>query len=393
MEIKKLTQCALVVFGVFLFAACGGGVGSSGGGSGGGTGSGGFNSTGFGFGFGETPDPNVELWRFVAGNDVTAPAVASDGTIYIGSVDNFLYAVNPDGSEKWKFRSTNGAAINIAPVIGSDGTIYFEDIVGTLYSMNPDGTVKWMLDSVGNGEIAVTEDDTIIVNTGAYNADGSIKWSRAVNNAVIDPHGTGRVYSSDLNVSAIDLANGLDSWVFNPDGAISYSPAIGEDKTLYFGDSDGVFYAVGQDGIERWRFNISGRVNTGTPVIAPDGSIYVLFSDGSGDERLYALASDGTLKWTFRVGLGSTAPVVGADGTVYITTNTMTALNPDGTIKWSVVTFRNGRASSAIDIDGTLLAPLRSTLFALDVETGGLASSAWPMRRQNLRNTAVIVAP
>jgi outer membrane protein assembly factor BamB len=31
------------------------------------------------------------------------PAIGADGTIYVGSWDYNLYAVKPDGSEKWKF--------------------------------------------------------------------------------------------------------------------------------------------------------------------------------------------------------------------------------------------------------------------------------------------------
>jgi outer membrane protein assembly factor BamB len=33
--------------------------------------------------------------------------VAADGTIYVGSEDNNLYAINPDGSQKWKFTTAD----------------------------------------------------------------------------------------------------------------------------------------------------------------------------------------------------------------------------------------------------------------------------------------------
>ena len=33
----------------------------------------------------------------------SSPAVGADGTIYVGSSDDNLYAVNPDGTQKWKF--------------------------------------------------------------------------------------------------------------------------------------------------------------------------------------------------------------------------------------------------------------------------------------------------
>ncbi|MDN5325305.1 MAG: hypothetical protein PWP02_1024, partial [Thermosipho sp. (in: thermotogales)] len=49
----------------------------------------------------------------------SSPAIGADGTIYVGSDDDYLYAINPDGSLKWKIYG-----INNSPAIDSDGTIY-----------------------------------------------------------------------------------------------------------------------------------------------------------------------------------------------------------------------------------------------------------------------------
>ena len=35
----------------------------------------------------------------------SSPAIASDGTIYVGSRDGYLYAINPDGTLKWKYQT------------------------------------------------------------------------------------------------------------------------------------------------------------------------------------------------------------------------------------------------------------------------------------------------
>jgi hypothetical protein len=58
------------------------------------------------------------------------PAVGLDGTIYIVFSDNHyinnLYAINPDGSLKWKFQlEDDDYNYDSSPVIGSDGTLYF----------------------------------------------------------------------------------------------------------------------------------------------------------------------------------------------------------------------------------------------------------------------------
>ena len=49
-----------------------------------------------------------EAWEIPSGPVATSPAVAPDGTVYYGTFDatsknNALYALNPDGSTKWRF--------------------------------------------------------------------------------------------------------------------------------------------------------------------------------------------------------------------------------------------------------------------------------------------------
>ena len=48
-------------------------------------------------GFGQTP--GAKLWELVTGGPISSsPALASDGTIYIGSNDGKLWAVNTNGT-------------------------------------------------------------------------------------------------------------------------------------------------------------------------------------------------------------------------------------------------------------------------------------------------------
>ena len=73
----------------------------------------------------------------------SSPAVGADGTIYVGSDDGNLYAVNPDGSQKWKwFETSFPYSVRSSPAVGADGTIYVgSDVV--LYAVNLDGSQKW----------------------------------------------------------------------------------------------------------------------------------------------------------------------------------------------------------------------------------------------------------
>ena len=100
--------------------------------------------------------PNgVEKWRFQFAGlpSSTAPAIASDGTIYVhmnGDEGNIaavekLYALRPDGSLKWVFKPNGDLAsytsyVQSSPAIGSDGTIYVGSMNTGLFAINPDGT-------------------------------------------------------------------------------------------------------------------------------------------------------------------------------------------------------------------------------------------------------------
>ena len=53
---------------------------------------------------------------------VSTPAVANTGTIYVGSLDNHLYAVSPSGIVLWRYNT--GDQVFSSPTIGPDGTIY-----------------------------------------------------------------------------------------------------------------------------------------------------------------------------------------------------------------------------------------------------------------------------
>ena len=94
--------------------------------------------------------PNGELyWKYRVGEDIcSSPALGQDGAIYVRGTTYYLYAVNPNGSEKWRLNLDSWEWNNNygGPVIDQDGTIYTYGKVGDsngLYAINPDKSVKW----------------------------------------------------------------------------------------------------------------------------------------------------------------------------------------------------------------------------------------------------------
>ena len=111
----------------------------------------------------------------------SSPAISDDGTIYIGG--DYLYAINKDGTLKWKFKlGTIGT--NSSPVIGKDGTIYI--IADKIYAINPDGTLKWQTsyesNYIQNSAPAVSNENIVFIYTGKYlysfDNNGNLRWKK-----------------------------------------------------------------------------------------------------------------------------------------------------------------------------------------------------------------------
>jgi outer membrane protein assembly factor BamB len=64
----------------------------------------------------------------------SSPAVGANGTIYVGSLDRNVYALNPDGTQKWKF--VTGGTVGSSPAVGADGTIYIGSNDHNVYALH-----------------------------------------------------------------------------------------------------------------------------------------------------------------------------------------------------------------------------------------------------------------
>jgi outer membrane protein assembly factor BamB/subtilisin family serine protease len=337
------------------------------------------------------------MWKFQTGYTVSSsPAVGSDETIYVGSYDNYLYAINPDGTQKWKFQT--GGGVYSSPAVGSDGTIYVGSNDYYLYAINPEGTLKWKFQT-GNGVYSspsIDSDGTIYVGSNDYylyaiNPDGTMKWEFQTGWGVsfspaIGSDGTIYVMSGD-NLYAIN-PDGTMKWEFQTGWGVSpaIGSAIGSDGTIYVGSVDKYLYAINPDGTMRWKFQTGGDVCS-SPAIGSDETIYV----GSYDKYLYAINPDGTQKWKFQTGDGvCSSPAIGSDGTIYVGSNDyyLYAINPNGTQEWKFQTGFYVFSSPAIGLDGTIyVGSYDYNLYAINSESFGLADSNWPKFHHDRQNT------
>jgi outer membrane protein assembly factor BamB len=345
------------------------------------------------------PPDTMSKWRFqlATGEDIylsSSPAIGPDGTIYVGSFDSSLYAVNPDGALKWRYLT--GSGVQSSPAIAADGTVYFGSDDKRLYSLNPDGTFRWryFLGSSVTSCPAIAADGTIYVGSYGYlyafNTDSTLKWFYVTGGIVrssptITADGTVYVGSENDYLYALN-PDGTLKWRYKTDGSIYQScPAIATDGTVYCGSDDKYVYALNPDGTRRWRYKTGDHVRS-SPAIAADGTVYF----GSQDNQLYALNPDGILRWKYKTGGDvRSSPAIAADGTIYVgsTDDCLYALGPDGTFKWRHETDGAVMSSPTIGPDGTVyFTSDDGYLYALK-GTSPLADSPWPKIHHDLRNT------
>lgn len=264
-------------------------------------------------------------------------AIGADGVLYFGRGDNKLYALNgADGTLRWQFRTfrpnfpEEGGQVISSPVLGADGTIYFgtapqfAEGVQALFAVNPDGIEKWHYPVQGDifGAPALGVDGTIYVGD----------RNRTVH-ALVDEGETYRVKWTFQSPQA--------DWYGAPsvgaDGTL-YIPAA---DVTGFCSAQARLFAL-QDGddhvTEKWVFTVPLTDTAGLAefhlALGPSHELYfsvasinnsqVLPCGGLADRgALYALTDSGTtpaLLWTYTSttmsGISGTA--VDATGTIYV---------------------------------------------------------------------------
>jgi outer membrane protein assembly factor BamB len=75
-----------------------------------------------------------ERWRYSTGLVLSSPAVSADDTVFVGSSDGNMYALDGHSGQP-RFVVSVGSAVNSSPAIGSDGTVYFSADDGNLWAV------------------------------------------------------------------------------------------------------------------------------------------------------------------------------------------------------------------------------------------------------------------
>ena len=258
-------------------------------------------------------------WAFPTGNRVISSPVMQGGTLYFGSDDGNVYAVDAaTGRQVWK-RATKGPVPGTPAVAGD--TLYVGSYDGHFYALNAaTGATRWKFNTGGERHFEAKNLHGMTPANQTFFDPYDIYLSSpvVVGDSVFFGSGDGHLY-------ALDRGNGTLRWKFRTGDVVHASPAYA-DGVLYVGSWDSYFYAVdAKTGQEKWRFHagedplIHNQVGFQSSAAVVNGVVYV----GCRDSNLYALdAATGKELWRVN-NAGSwviTSPAV-ADGRVIFATS------------------------------------------------------------------------
>jgi outer membrane protein assembly factor BamB len=234
------------------------------------------------------PATGRRIWHFshpqYADRDCRAsPAIGQDGTIYVVIGEDMLFAITPGGRMRWVFAFDNDWEMSFtSPAIDRNGVIYLategkpsSGDYSMVYAINPDGTQRWKYPVEGGRFVRASP---------AVATDGSIYIAT-------------KSSGTDWPAKLIDLSpSGQKLWDYTiervhetPDDSYS-TPSVGADGLLYFGAETGYLYALDPNGALSWKFKLRDGINWSSPAIASDGTLYIgaLMGPNYGG-RLYAV--------------------------------------------------------------------------------------------------------
>lgn len=353
-------------------------------------------------------------WRFTAGGPVTGTPAIADGTVYVGSYDGTLYALDArKGTLRWQYATGAQAferdmsvplGISGSPAV-TGGLVIVGDADAVLHAVDrQSGALVWRtsVEAAPNGSIwssPVIWEETVYVGVASVAKEAGFRGS----------------------IVALDRESGLIRWqtYMTPagvDGAGVFAvPAIDPERRLLFAATQNAYTArsapyghvismVALDadtGAVRWSFaappndgqtsptaDVGISASPGLVTVEIDGVARDLVVEGQKSGVLWALDREtGDLVW--QSSISPPGPLGGMEGTAAISqdgivvpatrwaawdapaSGLVSGVDPaDGAVRWTIDLERPAAAAATIVNDIALFATLDGLLHAVSVRYG-----------------------
>ncbi|MBI2451143.1 MAG: PQQ-binding-like beta-propeller repeat protein [Parcubacteria group bacterium] len=309
-------------------------------------------------------------------------AIGNEGVLFGKTRSDQLLAINPDGTLKWQLQLEPSPIFTLGstPAIAADGAI----IIGAkkIYAVNPDGSIRWSFESpadefsrsspaIGSdGTIYIASTNLSVAKLFAINPDGTLKWQQPVGFLSFDSPAVANDGTIYIRARGSSSAFDAQLLAFNSDGSLRWSfllpdgesnPLVAQDDTVYHIGYDNFLYAISSNGNLKWKQRISpGSTSVFSKIgLDNDSNVYV---GAHREGKIVSYNSSGNLRWTLSIGFPvNCIGVMDASETLYIGTNShggVFAVTKDGTIKWHFVSPDN-----PLDIVGCPILDQNRTLY------------------------------
>lgn len=247
-----------------------------------------------------TTKPSL-VWKFRTNGPVVGSPVIDNGTVFIGSLDSSLYALDlSTGKVKWKFPT--GGAIRSSVCVTSK-RLFLLSSDGFLYRMDKD-----------SGKV-----DGFFQTMNGYMDDRQNDYADYFNSTPVIVDST-IYFGSGEDIYAISITGGYLLWTYKTGGLVHTRPAISQ-NWLYAGSFDGNLYAINiRTGNLAWKFKTTGKFTfpkgevTGNPVVGA-GMVFA----GARDYNLYAIdMKGGFCNWMKQFPSGWALPITVNDSVIYV---------------------------------------------------------------------------
>ncbi len=277
-------------------------------------------------------------WSLKTGDEIRGAASFAGGTVYVGSYDGHLYALDQsDGNVRWRFRTAAGVITKPAP---QSEMVIFGSEDRTVYAVSrSSGRAIWSFQTGAPVRSSPLVDDRACI-----------------------------IGSDDGFLYRIDRSKGVVTWRYKTWGPVRSSPTGSGDHVL-FGSDDGYLYNVHRDtGNLVWRYHIGAAVMS-SPAVS---GRHVVVGASDGGIRGFSLA-DGKNLWTHQARKTIIASPVIADGISYTGSadGHMYALDIEtGKEVWKKAVCRQITCSAVIDGDNLMVGGNDAVFYCLSRKSG-----------------------
>jgi sugar lactone lactonase YvrE len=283
--------------------------------------------------------------------------IAGDGSLVVNQEGRILTALDAAGRTLWRAESASGAT---GAARDRRGELYLATADGFLERRSPEGTLRWRtaIGSAGPTTPMISTDSRIVLGA----VDGRIR--------AFSPDGA-KVWERESGMTGVR------------------GGAIGPGGVLVFTAGNRLL-ALRPDGSVLWQADLPG--SAGLPVVAPDGAVHLGMLDQPSPSsppagRVSVYESDGRLRWSRPVDSPALqSGALAADGTFFIPSGpTLLAWNRNGTLRFRYTTEGNNLSAPLIGFDGSVyltdgfahLMALRGTL--------PMPGNGWPCQGRDVR--------